>query len=540
MSGEPSSGSKLSSDVYALRDRYRKARASLIVMSGRLKRLEKHDSSSVKILGMVAIILGVFLMVMSLYTFFVDEDFWIFLRPAPFFLFPGLYMFLRYRFSQISASVGILLITETWVLCFIAATIPFYAAGMDFIDALYEGISGFTTTGSTMLKDFDSIEKSILLWRAVIQWVGGMTVVFVFAFLLPMIGMGGKNLGSNEFGGNSSEFSQDIRTSAVSFVRMYTLLTLLEIFMLFIIGVIGVDHDQLSFFNCFCIALSNVSTGGLLPFSDSMASFSFPVQFVTWVFMILGASNFFLMIRSIQQRKPVLLRSREWKVMIAWFFACAIIITVALVFNDEAQTGLSDFWQALYAVTSAGTSAGFAVTNYLTWPAVATVILLIVQFVGGCSGSTAGGMKVHRLMAIKEYIMAGMEKIMHPGAVTIMEVDGSRIDSDQATSVLSTALLFMAALIVGTVAIMVIEDSDMLNSLYLTVSAVSNAGAVVGTGSLSFEPTSLSKVILCFLMYLGRMELVYVLMMFTRRFWSEVIQSSKRHSHRLEKFARRY
>ena len=226
--------------------------------------------------------------------------------------------------------------------------------------------------------------------------------------------------------------------------------------------------------------------------------------------------------------------------MICWFFACAIVITVALVFNDEKHTDLGDFWQALYAVTSAGTSAGFAVTNYLTWPTVAAVILLIVQFVGGCSGSTAGGIKIHRLMAMKAYIFAGMEKIMHPGAVTIMEVDGSRIDSDQATSVLSTALLFMTALVVGTVAIMVIEDSDMLNSLFLTVSAVSNAGAVVGTGSLSFEPTDLSKILLCFMMYLGRMELVYVLMIFTRRFWSEVIQSSKRHSHRYEKATRRF
>ena len=523
-----------------IRNRYRKTRASIVIMSGRMKRLEKYDSSSVKILGLVALVLAFFLLIMSLYCFIVDDNFWLFLYPAPFFLFPGLYMFLRFRFSQISASVGILLITETWVLCFIAATIPFYGSGMSLVDAMYEGISGFTTTGSSMLKDFEHVDGAILLWRAIIQWIGGMTVVFVFAFLLPMIGMGGKNLGSNEFGGNTSEFSQDVRTSALSFVRMYAMLTFLEIIMLFVIGLIGVDHEQLSFFNCFCIALSNVSTGGLLPFSDSMASFSFPVQFVTWVFMILGASNFFLMIRSIQQRKPILAKSREWKMMICWFFACAIVITVALVFNDEKHTDLGDFWQALYAVTSAGTSAGFAVTNYLTWPTVAAVILLIVQFVGGCSGSTAGGIKIHRLMAMKAYIFAGMEKIMHPGAVTIMEVDGSRIDSDQATSVLSTALLFMTALVVGTVAIMVIEDSDMLNSLFLTVSAVSNAGAVVGTGSLSFEPTDLSKILLCFMMYLGRMELVYVLMIFTRRFWSEVIQSSKRHSHRYEKATRRF
>ncbi len=526
-----------SSAVSAVMGRYRKISASLVVMSGRIKRLEKYDSSVMKILGLVSTVLGTILLIMSLYAAVAKEDYWLFLAPAPFFLLPGLYAFLRFRFSQISASIGILLITETWVLCFIAGIIPFYGSGMVLIDAIYEGISGFTTTGSSMLKDFDSTPNSILLWRAVIQWFGGMTVVFVFAFLLPMIGMGGKNLGSNEFGGNSSEFSQDIRTSAISFVRMYALLTVIEIFLLLFIGLIGVDSDNLSLFDCICISFSNVSTGGLLPFSDSMASFSFPVQFVTWVFMILGASNFFLMVRSIAQRKNLLIRSREWIVMMVWFLVCALVITVALIYNTPEQTGLYDFWQALYAVSSAGTSAGFAIADYLTWPAVATVILLIAQFVGGCSGSTAGGIKVHRLMAMKAYIFAGMEKIMHPGAVTIMQVDGSRMDSDQITSVLSTALLFMATLIIGTIAIMVIEDSDMLNSLYLTVSAVSNAGAVVGTGSLSFEPTELSKIILCFMMYLGRMELVYVLMVFTRRFWSEVMQSSKKRSHRFILFA---
>lgn len=528
-----------STGIGSINTRFRKMSASLSVLSGRISRLEKYDSSVMKILGLVALVLGFILLIMTVYAAVAKEDFWLFLKPAPFFLVFGLYCFLRFRFSQISASVGILLITETWVLCFISAILPFYESGMPLIDSVYEGISGFTTTGSSMLKDFDATPHSILLWRAMIQWFGGMTVVFVFAFLLPMIGMGGKNLGSNEFGGNSSEFSQDIRTSALSFVRMYAALTFLEIVMLLIIGLIGIDSDRLTLFDCICIAFSNVSTGGLLPFSDSMASFSFPVQFVTWVFMILGASNFFLMVRSITQRKNLLARSREWKMMIGWFVACALIITVALIYNTPEQTGLADFWQALYAVSSSGTSAGFAIADYLTWPAVATVILLIVQFVGGCSGSTAGGIKIHRLMAMKAYIFAGMEKIMHPGAVTIMEVDGSRMDSDQVTSILSTALLFMAALIVATVAIMVIEDSDMLNSLYLTVSAVSNAGTVVGTGSLSFEPTDLSKIILCFLMYLGRMELVYILMMFTRRFWSEVLQSSKRHSVRMGLFVKK-
>ena len=201
---------------------------------------------------------------------------------------------------------------------------------------------------------------------------------------------------------------QDVRSSAISFVRMYAMLTFTEIVLLFVVGLTDLEGDKLSIFNCVCISMSNVSTGGMLPFQDSMASFSFPVQLVTLVFMILGASNFFLMIRSITQRKFLLWKSREWKVMMVWFFSCAFIILVAIIFNQDSDNIPLAYWEALYAVTSAGTSAGFAVSDYLTWPAVATVILLIVQFIGGCSGSTAGGIKVHRLMAIKSYISAGM------------------------------------------------------------------------------------------------------------------------------------
>ncbi len=509
----------------------RAARSYAVVMSGRIHSKEKYSSSVVKILGMVAVLLGAILFLMGAFAWASGEDYMMFLTPAPFFFFPGMLMYMFFRYAPMSAAVGILLISETWILCFVAAIIPFYLSGINLIDSIYEGISGFTTTGSSMfsMSSFDTTTKSILLWRSVTEWVGGITVVIVFAFLLPMIGMGGRNLGSNEFGGNSSEYSQDIKSSALAFVRMYAFLTIVESFILMFLGLIGIDNDTLSPFNSVCIAMSNVSTGGLLPFPDSMASMSFPTQFVTLIFMILGASNFFLMIRSINRRRFELGRSREWRMMLIWFAVCAAFISADVIYNSTAgEDYLGDIWRSVYAVTSAGTSAGFAVSDYMSWPQVALVVLLVVQFVGGCSGSTAGGIKVHRLMAIKAYIMAGMDKIMHPGAVSVLEVDGSRIDTDQATSVLSTVLLFLLAFITGVVLILLLENAEIIDSLLLTVSAVSNAGAVVGTGTLDFELSSVSKILLCFLMYLGRMEMVYILMMFTPRFWSEVIQGTRR------------
>ncbi len=135
--------------------------------------------------------------------------------------------------------------------------------------------------------------------------------------------------------------------------------------------------------------------------------------------------------------------------MICWFIICGSIIAVDLYYAT-GHDGWS-IWEAIYSVVSAGTSTGFAIDNYLFWPVTSLILLLIVQFVGGCSGSTAGGIKIRRLMAIRAYISMGMVRIMHPGAVQVMEVDGQKIDADEATSVLSTVMLFIVALIAGTV-----------------------------------------------------------------------------------------
>lgn len=529
--------SRLRSDLGETRfgDYAERYESTVIRVSGRMKALEKHSSSSVKILGLVSFILGIMLLVMTVYSAAVGEDTHPFLYPAPFFLLIGMFMYVRFSYSHLTAAIGILMVTEAWMLCFVAAIIPFVMSGVPVIDAVYEGVSGFTTTGSTMIdvSMFLGGETSVLLWRSVIEWVGGITVVIVFATLLPMIGMGAKNLASNELSSGSDHYSEDVRTSAMGFIRMYVLLTVIEVIILNVLSLMGIDSDKLTVFNSVCIAMSNVSTGGLLPFPDSMAGVGFQTQFVTFVFMILGASNFFIMLRSVALRRFTLHLSREWTMMIVWFAICAAAIFVALFYDENSGvTSLSSLWEVLYAVVSAGTSAGFAVTTYATWPIVAIVMLMIVQFVGGCSGSTSGGIKVYRLMAIKAFIAAGMQKVMHPGAVTVMEVDGSKLDADQSTSVLSTVLLFLFGLLMGTVLLLALENIGLRDALILAVSAITNSGAVLGTGALDFEISSLSKLLLCVLMYLGRMEMVYILIMFTTGFWKDVIQSTKRRARR--------
>ncbi len=188
-----------------------------------------------------------------------------------------------------------------------ATTLPFLISGMNLVDALYEAVSGFTTSGSSVFSPemFETGTKAIFIWRAAIEWVGGITTILIFINLLPMIGVGGKNLASNELVAGTGNYSEDVRSSAFKFFKVYLALTVLESIILFIIGLTGTDSDKLHGWQCVAIAMSNVSTGGLLPFADSMASFSFAVQFVTLIFMIFGASNFFLTILSIVRKKAL-------------------------------------------------------------------------------------------------------------------------------------------------------------------------------------------------------------------------------------------
>lgn len=501
------------------------------VMKERIRRLQRFQSGTVKTLGVVETLLGVMLLLTAAYALFCGENYEPFLFPAPVFLIMGMIQYMFFYRGSMSPSLGILLMLETWIVSFAAAIVPFVIYGFAPVDAVYEGVSGYTTTGSTIMTDIEGAESCILLWRALIQWAGGITVVIIFTLLLPMIGMGGKNLGSNEFGGSDNgEYSTSLSSVALNFFRIYVLLTAAEFVILIALGMTP--------FESICTSMSCVPTGGLLPFNNSMADFGFAIQATTLVFMILGASNFLFLFRLLFHRDRTLLKSREWRVMLLWFLGVALFMTAVVWFDGNYRTDYigETFWDSLYAVTCAGTSSGFAVSDYTIWPILAVLMLMVVEFVGGTSGSTAGGIKIYRLMTMKAYIAAGMEKIMHPNAVTTMSVDGSHVDTDNAASVLSTVFLFVVGCLVGIGLILFFQNEsghpiEFLDSIGLVISSICNAGASIGNfGPMSsmapLQPAT--KIVMTSLMFLGRMEMVFVLMVFTRRFWNDVRQSSTR------------
>lgn len=484
-------------------------------------------------LGIVELLFALLLYIDAAYSAAVGEDAWIFVAPAAVLLPLGLFQTIFFSNNgALTPSLGILLISEVWGLGFLALSVPFMMYGMSPIDSLFETISGYTTTGASVVADVEALPSGLVLWRALIQWAGGVTIVLIFTFLLPMLGVGSSGLASNEFeGAGSGGYAMKVTAAAFNFMRVYVLLTVVEVVILVILGV--------SPFESVCITMSDIPTGGLLPRSDSMVSYTVYVQLVTLVFMFLGASNYYLLFRLMFKKDTTLLRNREFLRMIQWFAACTLIIAGILVFSQwsdiegHALSGITDrLYKSAYCVVSAGTGAGFAITDYSLWPNITMTMLILVAFVGGMSGSTAGGIKIYRLMILKSYIAVGLDRILHPGAVASVRINGKALDQSAVDSAMSTIMLMLLGTVAGTVAIMYFEPGiDAHTGIGLTIAAISNYG--LGNGSIGpLDSLSIlderTKVVMCVLMWLGRMEMILAIIIFTRRFWSDVRISAGR------------
>ncbi len=493
----------------------------------RLKHLQRWESGTVKLLGLIEIVLGVALGLTAAYALSVGEDASLYGYLFPVVFGMGVFQMLFFSSkSKMPAALGVLLIAEMWAISFVVAAIPFMLYGFSPVDAFFEGISGYTTTGATIIPDLDAVPSSLLLWRGIIQWAGGLTVLISFSFLLPMIGMGGAGLNSNEFAGSDNEdYSMKISSASLNFIKVYILLTVAEYICLLCC------HVQS--FDAVCISFSNIPTGGLLPRDDSMASYGVGAQAITLIFMILGSSNFYMMFRLFFKGDLALFKNKETRVMVEWFIACAILIFSSYFLSNQieynADSAAHYFWISLYSAISCGTGTGFAITDFV-YPQFIFLVLMIMEFMGGASGSTAGGIKIYRMMALKSYVLANLNKVMHPNAVTSVRADGRNWSESAVNSALATILLFLMGTFISLAILMYIQPDignytaagvDELQTYFgIILAGIANAGI----GPLpSYDVLNVgAKVLMCFLMWFGRMEMILVIILFTRSFWSEV------------------
>ncbi|MFC5546354.1 TrkH family potassium uptake protein [Marinobacter koreensis] len=409
-----------------------------------------------------------------------------------------------------------MLTVSAWVIIPLFSSLPLLLSGMNLTitDAFFESISGVTTTGSTVLTGLDSMPDDILLWRSLMQWMGGIGIIGMAVAILPFLRIGGMRLFATE----SSEWSEKVvpRTNSLarSLVGVYLGITLACLLSYWVLG--------MTLFEALNHALTTVSTGGYSTSDSSMGQFeSVGILLVATVFMAIGGMPFFLFVRFIHGQRQPLFRDQQVRFFLVLLVAVAAMLTVYRVVNDDADPFYT-FIHALFNVTSVVTTTGFASTDYSMWGPFAVVIFLFITFVGGCSGSTAGGMKIFRFQLSMLLLREQVRRLLHPHAVFARNYNGRVIGDDIVASSVAFSFIFLATLAVVT-AMLGALGLDLVTSFSGAVTALTNVGPGLGdiigpAGNFQSLPDA-AKWVLMATMILGRLELLSVFVMLSPDFW---------------------
>ena len=406
----------------------------------------------------------------------------------------------------------------SWIVLSLAGALPFYFSKSipSFIDAFFETVSGFTTTGSTILVDIEALDKCMLFWRSFSHFLGGMGVVVFLLAIIPKLGGNNSiNLMKAESTGPSVGKSMPkLRTYAALLYSLYIGLTTIE-FVLLLLGGMNV-------FDALTTAFSTAGTGGFSTYNDSMGHFdSYYLQTVVAVFMMLFGINFYIYILILTRKFKQILKSEELFIYLGIvIFATTTIAINLLSYYDSFREALH---QSFFYVTSVLSSTGYAITDTNPWPAYSVSHILILTCIGACAGSTGGGFKVSRIIILFKEIKKEFMLIVHPRNVYTVKTDGKKVTHEVARSV-SVYLTIYVFIIVITTILISFNGFDFTTNFTSVLATINNTGpgfSMVGSAGNYSEFSAFSKIIFCFNMFAGRLELYPFLLVFIPQAWKK-------------------
>ncbi len=409
-----------------------------------------------------------------------------------------------------------LLTVSAWVVIPLFSSLPLLLSDLELsiTDAFFESVSGVTTTGSTVLTGLDDLPRDILLWRSLMQWMGGIGFIGMAVAILPFLRIGGMRLFATE----SSEWTDKAlpRTNRLArgLVIAYLAITFACILVYWGLG--------MGLFDAVNHALTTVSTGGYSTSDSSMGNFDqLSVLFASSCFMILGGVPFFLFVRLLNGHAQPLLRDQQVHLLLQLLIGVALVITVYRVFNEGALP-VETFVHVFFNVTSVVTTTGFASEDYSLWGPFVMVVFFFLTFIGGCSGSTSGGMKIFRFQLSMLLLREQVLRLLHPDIVVARHYNGRIISDEIVASSVAFSFIFLASLAV-VAAILGALGLDLVTSLTGAATALANVGPGLGTvigpaGNFQSLPDA-AKWVLMAAMLLGRLELLSVIVMFSPHFW---------------------
>jgi trk system potassium uptake protein TrkH len=411
---------------------------------------------------------------------------------------------------------GIAIVTFGWVMAGLFGTLPYFFSGCipGFTNAYFESLSGFTTTGASILTDIENLPEGILLWRSQTQWLGGMGIIVLSIAILPFLGVGGMQLYKAEIPSPVvDKLKPRISETAKTLWKVYLLLTVLEIVLLFAGG--------MSFFDGICHAFCTMPTGGFSTWNGSIAHFnSSYIDVIIILFMLFAGINFSLHYKLIKGDFRIFGKDPECRVFLL-LVAVLTIIVMLNIYGPVYSSLSSAFRYSAFQVSSILTTTGFVTADYDTWPSLSKHILVFCMFLGAMAGSTGGGIKIMRIMLLVRHGYQEIFHLIHPHAVTTVKMGGKPVPAHILSSIWGFFILYMGLFVVATL-IMASLGLDFVSALASVAASIGNIGpglGIVGPVQNYLSIPAAGKWILIFCMLLGRLEIYTVIVLLVPEYW---------------------
>ena len=471
-------------------------------------------------IGVLLVILGAFMLIPFLIEFIYGEKNNTFLFSAAATVFIGILLVLTNleENRKLNLQQAFLLTTLSWLSIAIFGSIPFLLSNFNFsfVDAFFESMSGITTTGSTIITNLDDAPKSILIWRSILQWLGGIGVIVMAITILPLLNVGGMQLFKNE---QVSDTAEKIlpKTSEITLMIsiIYLLLTL----------ACGISYwfSGMNIFDSVAHSMTTIATGGFSTYSSSIGYFqNSMIEIVSIIFIILGSIPFIAYLKFVKGNKKIFLKDAQIKGLIYILIISILLMFFYLLVSNKEYSFLENLRISTFNVVSVLSGTGYVTADFSSWGEFPLVFFLFLMFVGGCAGSTTCGIKIFRFQILGQFIINQIKKLVYPNGVFSIKYNNEKISNTFIYSIITFIFLYFFIFFILAV-LLSIDGLDFITAISGAASAISNVGPGLGSiigpnGNFSSLP-DFSKLSLSFGMLLGRLELFAVLVLFFPSFW---------------------
>ena len=470
-------------------------------------------------IGVLLIILGAFMLIPFFIQFIYDEKNSAFLSSASVTEFIGILLVLTNleENRKLNLQQAFLLTTLSWLSIAIFGSLPFLLSDLNLsiVDAFFESMSGITTTGSTIITNLDNTPKSILIWRAILQWLGGIGIIVMAITILPLLNIGGMQLFRME--------SSDTAEKILPKTREVTLIISIIYFALTFACGVAYWFVGMNIFDSVAHSMTTIATGGFSTYSESIGYFQNPkIEIISIIFIILGSIPFIAYLKFVKGDKSIFFKDVQIKGLIYILIISVLLIFLYLMLSNKEYNFLENLRISTFNVVSVLSGTGYVTADFSSWGKFPLVFFLFLMFVGGCAGSTTCGIKIFRFQILGRFILSQIKKLVYPHGIFSIKYNNEKISNSFIYSIITFIFLYFFIFFILAM-LLSLNGLDFTTAISGAASAISNVGPGLGdiigpSGNFSDLP-NFSKLSLSFGMLLGRLELFAVLVLFFPSFW---------------------